>query len=116
MNVNIIDAGASVLLVWLLLPRMGLWGYVVAIYVTETLNTTLSLCRMLPMSHMPVSLWQQVFGPLLCITGATAICRLGGALLRLTIDGRVELGLHIVVCATVYLGLLLATGVVRKKS
>ena len=31
MNVNIIDAGVSVLLVWLLLPHMGLWGYVVAI-------------------------------------------------------------------------------------
>ena len=113
MNVNIIDAGASVLLVWLLLPRMGLGGYIVAIYVTETLNTTLSLCRMLRMSEMPVSLWRQVFGPLLCITGATALCRMAGMIFHLSIGGRVGLGVHIAVCAAIYLGLLLATGVLR---
>ena len=113
MNVNIIDAGVSVLLVWLLLPRMGLWGYVAAIYVTETLNTTLSLCRMLRMSAMPVSLWRQVFGPLLCIIGATAVCRIGGILLQLPINGRWELAGHIVVCAGLYAGLLILTGTVR---
>ena len=103
MNVNIIDAASSVLLVWLLLPRMGLWGYVVAIYVTETLNTTLSLCRMLRMSAMPVSLWRQVFGPLLCIIGATAVCRIGGITLHMPIGGRGELAVHIAVCVIIYL-------------
>ena len=113
MNVNIIDAGASVLLVWLLLPRMGLWGYVVAIYATETLNTTLSLCRMLRMSAMPVSLWRQVFGPLLCIVGSTAVCRMAGALMGVSIGGKWELAVHIGVCAAVYLVFLGVTGVVR---
>lgn len=111
MNVNIIDAGASVLLVWLLLPRMGLWGYVVAIYATETLNTTLSLCRMLRMSRMPVRLWRQVFGPLLCAIGAAAVCRLAGALLHLPIHGTVSLVAHITVCAILYLCLCGLTGV-----
>ena len=113
MNVNIIDAGASVILVWLLLPRMGLWGYVVAIYVTETLNTTLSLCRMLRMSAMPVSLWKQVFGPLLCIVGATAVCRMAGALFGVSIEGKWELAVHIGICAVVYLVFLGMTGVVK---
>ena len=111
MNVNILDAAVSVLLVWLLLPRMGLWGYVVAIYATETLNTTLSLCRMLRMSRMPVRLWRQVFGPILCAVGATSLCRLGGALLHLPIEGTVALVIHITVCAAVYLGLCVVTGV-----
>lgn len=111
MNVNIIDAGASVLLVWLLLPRMGLWGYVVAIYATETLNTTLSLCRMLRMSRMPVRLWGQVFGPLLCAVGATVILRLAGAVLHLPIGGTAALVIQITVCAALYLGLCAATGV-----
>ena len=115
MNVNIIDAGVSVLLVWLLLPRMGLWGYVVAIYVTETLNTTLSLCRMLRMSAMPVSLRKQVFGPLLCIIGATSLCRLGGILLHSPIGGTVDLVLHIAVCAAVYLVFLALTRVFGKE-
>ena len=111
MNVNILDAAVSVLLVWLLLPRMGLWGYVVAIYATETLNTTLSLCRMLRMSRMPVRLWGQVFGPILCAVGATTLCRLGGALLHLPIEGTVALVIHIAVCAALYLGLCVVTGV-----
>ena len=115
MNVNIIDAAASVLLVWLLLPHMGLWGYVVAIYVTETLNTTLSLCRMLRMSRMPVRLWKQVFGPLLCIVGATALCRMGVMLLGLTVSGIGALVLHVALCVVLYLGLCLMTGVYGKE-
>ena len=115
MNVNIIDAGASVLLVWLLLPRMGLWGYVVAIYVTETLNTTLSLCRMLRMSAMPVSLWRQVFGPLLCIIGATAVCRIGGILLHMPIGGPGDLAAHIAVCVIIYLLFLSLTKTFGKR-
>ena len=115
MNVNIIDAGASVLLVWLLLPRMGLWGYVVAIYVTETLNTSLSLCRMLRMSAMPVSVWKQVFGPLLCVIGATAVCRLGGIFLHQPIGGTGELIFHMSVCVCFYLALLALTGVFGKR-
>ena len=113
MNVNIIDAGVSVLLVWLLLPRMGLWGYVGAIYVTETLNTTLSLCRMLRMSEMPLSLWRQVFGPLASIVGATAVCRLGGNLLHLSMGSRWDLAVHVTVCGGIYLLFLWMTGVIR---
>ncbi|MBR6781959.1 MAG: polysaccharide biosynthesis protein [Clostridia bacterium] len=111
MNVNIIDAAASVLLVWLLLPRMGLWGYVVAIYVTETLNTTLSLCRMLRMSRMPVRLWKQVFGPLLCAVGATTVCRLVGRLGGIPLSGGVSLVIGISVSGVLYLLLCIATGV-----
>ena len=111
MNVNIIDAGASVLLVWLLLPRMGLAGYVVAIYVTETLNTTLSLCRMLRMTRMPIRLWKQVFGPLLCAVGAATVCRLGGILLQAHGERTVQVVWCIAACATVYLLLCLLTNV-----
>lgn len=115
MNVNILDAGVSVLLVWLLLPRLGLWGYVVAIYVTETLNTTLSLCRMLRLSRMPVRLMGQVFGPLLCVVGATAVCRLAGAFTGLSIGSRGALILWISLCSALYLLLCIATGVLGKE-
>ena len=111
MNVNIIDAGVSVLLVWLLLPHMGLWGYVVAIYVTETLNTTLSLCRMLRMSRMPVRLWKQVFGPLLCAVGAATLCRVAGTVAGLSLSGVTGLILWVCLCGMLYLLLCLATGV-----
>ena len=113
MNVNIVDAGSSVLLVWLLLPRMGLWGYVVAIYVTETLNTTLSLCRMLRMSGMAVRLWPMVFGPLLCALGATCLLRLGGAAMGVGIGGGLGLTLAVGICGGIYLLFCRMTGVWR---
>ncbi len=114
MNVNIADALTSVLLVWILLPRMGIGGYIIAIYVTETLNTTLSLARMLRMSAMPVKLWKQVFGPLLCIIGATTAVRLGGMLFHRPIESVWELCLQIILCAAIYLLSLKAVGVIRQ--
>ena len=111
MNVNIIDAATSVLLVWLLLPRLGLWGYVVAIYVTETLNTTLSLCRMLRMSRMPVKLWKQVFGPMLCAVGGTTVCRLAGVIGGFSLSGGLGLILWVGISGILYLLLCVVTGV-----
>ncbi len=115
MNVNILDALCSVILVWLLLPRMGLWGYIVATYATETLNTTLSLCRMLQLSRMKVRPWQQVGLPLLGIVGATVICRIVGHTMGFSSIGSGGLILMIGVCAGVYLSLLLLCQRARTK-
>ncbi len=103
MNVNIIDALCSVILVWALLPRMGLSGYIIAIYATETLNTTLSLCRMLRMSGMKVNLWRQVAAPVLSVVGATVISRLVGSGLGIRITGVPTLVLCMALCALLYL-------------
>ena len=46
MYVNIIDAGLSALLVWLLLPRWGLAAYIFVICFTEAFNFVLSLWRL----------------------------------------------------------------------
>lgn len=98
MIVNIIDAGTSVLLVWLLVPRMGLYGYVISIYVTETLNTTLSLSRMLAVTGVRPPLWRCVFGPLCGVIAASWLARgislllpfgftVGALVLHLTLGG-----------------------------
>lgn len=76
MLVNIADALTSVILVWVLVPRMGLDGYIISVYVTETLNTTLSLARMLPVSGVRVFLLQMVAEPLVAVIGACALLRL----------------------------------------
>ena len=114
MTVNIIDALVSVILVWLLLPRMGLDGFILTIYVTETLNTTLSLCRMLRISKMPVSLWRMVFGPLLCVVLATWAVK-GLFTLIPGPDGLPGLILHLSAGAFLYLILLIPTRVLGKQ-
>lgn len=112
MNVNIIDAAVSVLLVWILLPVMGLSGYIITIYVTETLNTTLSITRMLRVTGMRPRLWHQVFGPVTCVIGATCASRL----LFQPLTGSItpvwlSFAVHAATSALLYLALLCATGI-----
>lgn len=46
MKVNIIDAAICLIFVLLLVPRMGIMGYIVVIYVSEAVNAALSIDRM----------------------------------------------------------------------
>ena len=46
MGVNIVDSSLSVALVLLLVPRMGIMGYMVTVYAAETLNMSLSVGRL----------------------------------------------------------------------
>ena len=46
MKVNILDAAMCALMVFLLCGRIGIYGYVVTIYVSEAVNASLSLARL----------------------------------------------------------------------
>ena len=76
MRVNILDALVSVICVALLVPRMGITGYLVTIYITEILNAALSISRLLRKSGFFPSVWGLVVRPLVCALGATHLTRL----------------------------------------
>ena len=76
MNINIIDTLTACVFALTLIPRMGIWGYVISIYATEIMNTTLSLIKMLSVSRMCPRPLLQVGMPVLCIIGATNLSRL----------------------------------------
>ena len=110
MTVNILDSLLSVILVWLLLPRMGIMGYVVTIYVSELVNATCSVSRLLIKGQPIPKPFKWLGKPLLCIVGATCFSHI-----LLSLAGSLPcppwlcLILHIVFTAAVYLLLLLAT-------
>lgn len=81
MNINILDALISVVLVWILIPRYGITGYLITIYFSELFNTVLSIHHLLSISSTGVRLFKWVYKPLLCIVGATCMMRI---LLELT--------------------------------
>ena len=110
MKINIADALISVILVWILIPRMGISGYVFTIYFSETFNTVFSVARLLSRSNTPVRLIKWVYKPLLCIVGATCI----GKLLLLSFSPAIPIAalsitLHCLVVLALYLLLLLLT-------
>lgn len=75
MIVNIIDSLLSVILVWLLLPKLGILGYIFTVYFTETLNATLSIVRLLHLRSVKTRLLRWVVQPLFCIVLSTVAIR-----------------------------------------
>lgn len=108
MNVNIIDALTSVILVIILVPHFGVNGYIFTIYFTEILNTTLSLARMIAIVKPGLRLGGHVFGPILCIAGATFPVRLLSTALNLSVSAG-TLVLQIACSALIYVLLLAVT-------
>ena len=76
MCVNIADAAISVLLVWLLVPHMGVYGYIVVIYVSECVNTVFSIWKLLSLVDMKIVLPKILLSPLASAIGAANICNI----------------------------------------
>lgn len=73
MWINIIDALLSVILVAVLLPPLGINGYIITVFFTELLNATLSITRLLVKSRVKTHALLWVGRPLLCVVAATRL-------------------------------------------
>ena len=109
MNVNIIDALTSCIFALTLIPVLGIWGYVISIYATEILNTSLSLCKMFSISRMKPRVFHQVAMPILCIIGATNGAKIILSFINHPFGDIMELVLHILLTVVLYVALLLYT-------
>ena len=115
MNVNILDASLSVLLVFWLVPLFGIQGYVITIFISELVNAAFSITRLLNISRIHFKLGKWVWKPLLSVVGATALTNL---LVRRSVfplpDG-LSLTLHILLSTALYLLLLYLTSALDKE-
>ena len=73
MGVNIIDSLSSVILVSILIPRYGIYGYIMTVYFTETLNATLSITRLLRITSIKPLILRRIFFPLIAVVISTQI-------------------------------------------
>lgn len=73
MVINIVDAFLSVILVWILLPRYGIMGYVITVYFTELTNATLSITKLILVSKLKFRIFDWLVKPLLSIILSCAI-------------------------------------------
>ena len=117
MKVNIIDSLLSVILVLILIPRMGIYGYILTIYITELMNAALSIVRLLDIGNLKPPIISWVAKPLLCIIGATCV----GRLLYTAFSGRWatservgNLTILLFVVIFLYALLLFFTGAIKK--
>ncbi len=112
---NIIDASMSVILVWSLIPRVGVTGYVICIFITELVNLSFSLSRLMLVTGAGIPIPKAILRPILCITGATALSML---FIRPHTDGTLPLLAlisGILLCILFYSVLLRTTGAIDKE-
>jgi stage V sporulation protein B len=76
MKYNILDSAVSVLLVYTLIPLMGVRGYIVCVFITELLNDVLSISRLISVTGVKIPVLRTVFAPLLSIVGACTATKL----------------------------------------
>ncbi len=114
MNVNIADALTACILVFFLVPRIGLYGYIISIYATEILNTTLSLIKMIEITSLKPKIFHQVIMPTLCIIASTFISNLILTHTKRIFPSAVELSLHVILVLVIYVIFLVLTKTVGR--
>lgn len=117
MVINIVDALLSVILVWILLPRYGINGYIITVYFTELVNATLSITKLLLVSKAKFKIFELVAKPILSIIAATSILRF---ILTSSSGGyastKCEVALHVIIIAGIYLFMLTLFRAISVKS
>ena len=76
MRINILDAAISLLLVWQLIPRVGVSGYLFTIYVSETLNFILSFQQLNRHAGLWLPFYRSVLAPLMAAMTSLFLPRL----------------------------------------
>lgn len=75
MGINILDAAVSLLLVWQCIPRVGLRGYLLTFYVSETLNFVLSFRQLNRSAGLRLPFYRSVLAPLMAAMCAVFLPR-----------------------------------------
>lgn len=114
MVVNIIDAGMACIIIFLLVPKLGIYGYLISIYATEIINTALSLVGLLKCTETRPRIFHQVILPTVCICIATTASNIILSFTHHPFGEVIELILHISLVIALYGVLLLLTKAIGK--
>ena len=114
MKINIADAAISVLAVFLLVPKIGIVGYVIAIYLSEGFNTCASMLRVIQLTKPRMPVLRFVISPLLLSVAAANLTRIFYLYSR-NIDASTSLTIGGILFTLTYVSLLLASGSITRE-
>lgn len=77
MAINITDTLCSLVMVWILIPKMGIYGYITLIIVSEIFNASASIYKLVKVTKMRFNVIKWFALPILCVIIST---HLAGAL------------------------------------
>lgn len=116
MNVNIADAAISVIMVRLLVPKFGIFGYIAVLYIAELFNFALSAARLLKRCKFEFKFFKWFMLPLGLLILTSRISRL--IFVHLPFDGIpgwLSLTLHGLIILTIFSSLLIITSSADKE-
>lgn len=101
---NFIDSIIRVLLTYILLPLIGIKGVIIVIFVSELLNTIMSIARLLKVTQIKFMVFEWIIKPLIFIALPCAFVKT----LRFPTTDICDLCIRIALCTVFYLLLLFA--------
>ena len=116
MIINITDATLSVILVWILLPRFGIMGYIATVYFTEIINATLSITKLLVVTKTKVKIFDWIAKPLLSIIISTCSVRLILMITNRHLISKTSLFIFICFIALIYFAVLIMLRAISPKN
>ena len=105
MAINITDTLCSLVMVWILIPKMGIYGYITLIIVSEIFNASASIYKLVKVTKMHFNILKWFFLPVISIIIST---HLTGAISLTTLPS-------ILLSAVLYFILIYLLGVVGKE-
>ncbi len=109
---SVADSAIRIVLVWLLLPRFGIYGFIGIMYFSNLLTCTLNVGRLIKCADVQLDFIKTLLLPLL---GALVISQGANALLQiLNLPHLVYIILLCVVCIPLYLIYLFSLGIISK--
>ena len=116
MRYNLIDAAFSVIMAYLLLPQLGITGYLLLLYTSEMLNLALSLGKLISLIGLRIPLVAWVGKPILSVIGAMGMTllffRMTGITYRFSLT---TLTVHLLIGLVFYGFFLYLLGAVRTR-
>jgi O-antigen/teichoic acid export membrane protein len=102
-----LDALLCVSMVWIFIPRWGLYGYLLTIFAAKSANTLLSLHRLIRVAEVRIDLWGAMAKPLFCAAAGVLLAR---RIPAPPLGAIAALSVKIFICAFFYLTFLWLSG------
>ena len=114
LKINILAYVIRIGLVVVLIPRFGLMAYLLILYFSAMLNATLSIRRLLIVSHTSIRVMEWIIKPLISAAAAGLLVVLVFRLLPLTQPNALLLTVKILLLTAIYLAQLFALGCLKR--
>ncbi len=116
MNVNIADAAISVMLVRLLVPKFGIFGYVAVLYIAEIINFSFSAARLMKRCKFEFKIFKWFVLPLILLIITSRISKIAFIFLPFAnLPAWLSLTLHGIIIVALYLIFLSISGAIDKE-